>query len=142
MSSGTADGVSGVSPEERRAIEADCAALVARYANLNDAAAWEEVAALFAQDGRMARPTAPDDVIEGRAAILDAFASRPPRVTRHVCANVVVDVESPTTARGESAVVLYTGADTAPVVGSFHDRYVLTDDGWRFAERRGSLTFR
>lgn len=133
--------VNGVSPQERRAIEWECAQLVARYANLNDSADWEAVAALFAEDGRMARPTTPDDFVEGRAAILEGFTSRPARVTRHVCSNVVVDVESATSARGESAMVLYTGADKAPVVGSFHDRYVLTDEGWRFAERRGSLTF-
>jgi hypothetical protein len=53
---------------------------------------------------------------------------------------VVIDVESDTTARGTSAMLLFTG-EAAPLVGSFHDRFVLTDDGWRFAERRGSLIF-
>jgi hypothetical protein len=127
--------------EERRAIEWECAHLVARYANLNDAGDWPAVVALFAPDGRLARPTTPDDFIEGRAAILAGFEARPPRVTRHVCSNVVIDVESDTTARGESAMVLWTAADKAPIVGSFHDRFVLTDEGWRFAERLGSLTF-
>lgn len=88
----------------------------------------------------MARPTAPDVPIQGREAILAAFAARPPRRTRHVCSNVVVEVESPTNARGTSAMVLFT-ADGPPLAGSFHDRFALTDDGWRFAERRGSLTF-
>lgn len=128
--------------DERRAIEWECAHLVARYANLNDSGQWDAVAALFARDGRMARPTAPDDVIEGRAAILAAFRARPPRVVRHVCANVTIDVESPTSARGESAMVHWASAAGPPLVGSFHDRFVLTDEGWRFAERRGSLTFR
>ncbi len=36
--------------------------------------------------------------------------------------------------------MLYT-AYKAPIVASFHDRFVRTSDGWRFAERRGSLTF-
>ena len=31
---------------------------------------------------------------------------------------------------------------TAPLLGSFHDQLVRTDQGWRFAERRGSLDFR
>lgn len=127
--------------DERRAIEWDCAQLVARYANLNDAANWAAVASLFTEDGRLARPTTPDQFLEGRDAILEAFLARPPRVTRHVCSNVVIDVDGPTSAHGESAMVLWTAADKPPIVGSFHDRFTLTDDGWRFAERRGSLTF-
>lgn len=129
-----------MSPDDRRAAEADCARLIALYANLNDEARWDEVAALYAEDGVMYRPTAPDAPVAGREAILAAFKSRPPRTTRHVCSNVVVDVESETTARGTSAMLLFTG-EGAPLVGSFHDRFVLTGDGWRFAERRGSLTF-
>ena len=76
----------------------------------------------------------------GRAAILAAFKARPPRVTRQVGSNVVIDVESADEARGESAMLLFTGA-AEPLVGSFHDKFVRTVDGWRFAERRGSLLF-
>ena len=126
--------------DERRAIEHDCARLIALYANLNDEARWDEVAALYADDGVMVRPTAPDAPTQGRAAILAAFKARPARVTRHVCSNVVIDVDSETTARGVSAMLLFTGA-AGPLVGSFHDRFVRTADGWRFAERRGSLLF-
>ncbi|MCC6940342.1 nuclear transport factor 2 family protein [Novosphingobium sp.] len=126
--------------KDRRAAEADCARLIALYANLNDEARWEEVVALYAEDGVMVRPTAPNAPVAGREAILEAFKARPPRTTRHICSNVVIDVESDTTARGTSAMLLFTG-EAAPLVGSFHDRFVLTDDGWRFAERRGSLIF-
>lgn len=126
--------------EERRAIEADCARLVALYANLNDAGDWQGVADLYAPDGRMARPTAPDDWVQGREAILAAFLARPARVTRHICSNIVIDVVSATEAVGESAMLLFMG-DGAPKVGSFHDRFVLSAAGWRFAERRGSLIF-
>lgn len=115
--------------------------LVHLYAQLNDAARWAEVAALYASDGSMTRPTAPDEPVIGRAAILAAFEARPPRTTRHVCANVVIDVESETLARGTSAMLLYTAADKPPLIGGFEDRFVRTDDGWRFAERRGTLTF-
>lgn len=132
---------SAIKNEDRRAAEADCARLIALYANLNDEARWDEVAALYAEDGVMFRPTAPDAPVVGREAILAAFKSRPPRTTRHICSNVVIDVESDDTARGTSAMLLFTG-DGAPLVGSFHDRFVLTDDGWRFAERRGSLLFK
>ncbi|MFD1949817.1 nuclear transport factor 2 family protein [Sphingomonas arantia] len=124
----------------RRAIEQDCAGLVNRYANLNDAGDWAGVAALYDEHGMMARPTAPDAPIVGRAAILAAFQARPTRTTRHICANIVIDVESARTARGECAMLLFTDA-AVPLIGSFHDRFVLTDEGWRFAERRGSLLF-
>lgn len=129
-----------VKNKDRRAAEADCARLIALYANLNDEARWDEVAELYAEDGVMVRPTAPNAPVAGRDAILEAFKARPPRTTRHVCSNVVIDVESDCTARGTSAMLLFTG-EGAPLVGSFHDRFILTDDGWRFAERRGSLIF-
>lgn len=126
--------------DEERAIEHDCAQLVAHYANLNDAAAWEEVAALFVDDGRLARPTAPDDVIVGRDAILAAFLARPARRTRHLCTNVVIRALNADEAEGESAIALFL-ADDVVRVGSFHDRFRRTQAGWRFAERRGTLTF-
>jgi len=129
-----------VTDDERRAIETDCARLIALYANLNDAARWDEVTALYAEQGVMTRPTAPDAPIVGRDAILAAFQFRPPRTTRHVCSNVVIDVDSADEARGTSAMLLFTGAP-APLVGSFHDRFVRTPEGWRFAARHGTLLF-
>ena len=125
----------------RIAIEWHCSRLIHLYANLNDAADWEAVTALYAPDGVMTRPTAPDDPIVGRDAILAAFRARPPRTTRHICSNVVIDVESATEARGESAMLLFTAAATPPLVGTFQDRFVLTPDGWRFARRDGTLLF-
>lgn len=129
-----------VSDDSRRAIEADCARLINRYANLNDAGDWAAVAALYTVDGIMTRPTAPEAPIVGREAILAAFLARPPRTTRHLCGNILIDVEDDRSARGESAMLLFTGS-AAPLVGSFHDRFALTAEGWRFAERRGSIVF-
>jgi hypothetical protein len=130
-----------MTPDQRLAAEWQCARLVALYANLNDDARWDEIAALYIEKGVMVRPTAPDQPVVGRDAILAAFQSRPPRTTRHVCSNVVIDVEGPATARGTSAMLLFTG-DGPPLVGSFHDRFALTLDGWRFSERRGALVFK
>lgn len=126
--------------EEERAIEHDCARLIAHYANANDAADWEVVAGMFAPDGRMSRPTAPDEWVEGREAILAAFRARPPRATRHLCTNVVVEVLGPDLARSESAMALYLSHETARI-GSFHDLFVRTAEGWKFKERRGTLAF-
>lgn len=124
-----------------RAIEWDCARLINRYALLNDAHRWDEVTAMFIPDGRLTRPSAPDAPIVGHAAILAAFLARPARTTRHVCSNIVIEVLDHATARGESAMLLFTDKDSAPLIGGFKDRFVRTADGWRFAERRGTLSF-
>jgi hypothetical protein len=131
----------GPDERQRREIEWDCTRLIHVYALRSDARQWREVADLFTEDGVLARPAAPDDLIRGRAAILAAFEARPPRITRHVCANVVIEVDAANAARGSSAMLLYTSGTGAPLIGGFEDRFVLTDAGWRFAERRGALSF-
>lgn len=124
--------------EDRMRIEWACTRLIYDYVLRNDAADWHAVAAMFTEDGELARPSAPDVPLVGREAILSAFLARPPRTTLHICANVVVDALSETTAQAESAMLLFTSAGP-PLVGSFHDRLVLTKAGWRFSSRRGSL---
>jgi len=142
-----------MSPAERRAIEADIERLIKRYVNLSDAQDWPAVAELYTEDARFSRPSKPGEFVEGREAILAGFLARPPRAQRHVIANVVVDVESASSARAFSVIVLYQGEPAAdselpamsadsPLVGTFTDRLVLTEHGWRFAERIGGLDFR
>jgi uncharacterized protein (TIGR02246 family) len=114
--------------------------MIIDYAALNDAADWDAVAALYVADGRMSRPVAPDAFVEGRDAIVEAFKSRPARRSRHIVANIRVDVDGDE-AVAVSNILLFTAADQAPMVGSYHDRLVHTPEGWRFAERRGSLDF-
>jgi ketosteroid isomerase-like protein len=121
---------------DERAIER----LILDYAALLDAVDAEGLAACFAEDGRANRPTAPDDFVEGRAALLAAFKARPPRQARHVFANIRVDLDGDS-ARASSQVLLFTAADKPPLVGSYADKLVRTPEGWRFAERRGSLDF-
>ena len=125
--------------------------LITRYAALNDAGDWDGVAALYTDDGRMSRPSAPDDFIAGRAAILAAFRARPLRAARHIIANVVVTLNSDTEARATSQILLFTGVSAGdglpvqsamPLVGTYRDRLMRTPHGWRFLERRGSLDFR
>jgi hypothetical protein len=133
--------------------KAAIAELIVRYAALNDTGNWEALAALYTEDGRMSRPTSPDDFIVGRAAILAAFKSRPPRAARHFVANILTTLESETRARASSQILLFTGATAddgglpiqsaaPPLIGSYDDTLVRTQDGWRFAERRGRLDFR
>ena len=136
--------------EERRAIEADCERLIKRYVNLNDAQDWPAMAALYTENAVFRRPSGGDAIV-GREAILASLLARPPRVQRHVIANVVVDVEDEDHARAFSVIVLYQGdplpeglpamSASSPLVGTFADQLVRTRDGWRFAERLGALDF-
>ncbi len=134
---------------QRLIAEQACAKQIARYATLLDAGEHEAVAALFAEHASYARPSDPANPIKGRAAILAEFQGRPPRLSRHVITNVIVNVESETTATASCRVTLYmgTGADIpAPVertlVGDFYDQFEKIGDEWLFVERRGSITLR
>ena len=142
-----------MTPGERFQIEWVCERLIRRYANLTDAHDWPAIIDLYTEDGLMTRPTAPDSPIVGKAALLEAFQARPPRVSQHVCANIVVDVESASDAAAYSVILLYFGQsvedgglpardEKGPLIGSYRDRFKLTNEGWRFSERRGALTFR
>ncbi|WP_207481958.1 nuclear transport factor 2 family protein [Arenibaculum pallidiluteum] len=140
---------------ERLAIEWQCERLVRRFALLSDAGDADGLAALFTEDGVFARPTRPDQPVRGREAIRAAFAARPrDRLTRHFCANTVIDVLGPDRARGHSYVALYTGsagtgaqgaaapaADPVQLVGEYRDTFALVDGQWHIAERIGSVTF-
>ncbi|WP_126173138.1 nuclear transport factor 2 family protein [Altericroceibacterium xinjiangense] len=138
---------------QRLEIEAQCTRLINHYANLNDAQDWDAVAELYTEDARFGRPSKPGDLVTGREAILASFKARPPRAQRHVIANVVVDVEDADSARAFSVILLFQGEAAAegelpamsansPLVGTFRDRIVRTNEGWQFAERIGGLDFR
>lgn len=140
-----------MSPLEKMNIERECARLISRYAYLNDARAFDELASLFSDDGVLYRPASPDKPVSGREAILAAFKTRPvDAMTFHLCTDVMIDVEDDSNAVGRSRVLLLaaTRASQAgalptevrpPVPGTFTDRFVLTESGWKFSERRGSL---
>ncbi|HEU4618030.1 MAG TPA: nuclear transport factor 2 family protein, partial [Gammaproteobacteria bacterium] len=78
------------------------------------------------------------------------YRARPAeRITRHLCTNILIHVESAKSARGSTYVILYsadaTGAsdkrfgltsEPRKLLGEFDDRFALTEDGWRIAERR------
>lgn len=123
--------------------------LLYRATALMDAARWDELAGLYAEDAEMSRPSDPDNPVIGRAAILASMRQRPARTSRHVISNPVVDLISETEARVRSTVTLYSGPATAEagavpangviLVGSFDDRLHRTPDGWRFTRRSGSM---
>src|SRR5262249_54459133 len=78
---------------ERPAVAWDCERLIHVYAMLNDAGDFDAMAEMFIEDGVFARPSQGDVLIRGKAAILQAYTSRPPRFTRHLITSVVVTVE-------------------------------------------------
>lgn len=129
--------------DTRRGIETACERLIHRFALLNDAHDHDALADLFVEDGSFARPSDPANAVTGRAAIRAFFAGRPKRRTRHVMANVVVDVCDAASARAKSYVVLYAGERGDQVmVGDFDDSFRRdADETWKFADRRGSLAF-
>jgi hypothetical protein len=126
-----------------------CTDLIVRYAWLNDERRFEELAGLFTEDARLYRPSAPGQAIEGRAAILAAFRKRPVEaITFHVTTDVLVEIQGVDRARARSRILLLSatrpqeaGAPPlevkAAVPGVFRDSFVLSADGWKFAERRG-----
>ncbi|MFV0643277.1 MAG: nuclear transport factor 2 family protein [Sphingomonadaceae bacterium] len=140
--------------QTRRIIEQDITDLIYRYAMLNDAGKWDELAELYTIDARFSRPSAPDDYIIGREAIRAAFKARPPRKTRHFVSNVMVEAEHPARIKAFSLIMLFQGEALAdaegalpkmtansPLVGYFEDEIVLMPEGYQFAQRRGGLDF-
>jgi hypothetical protein len=134
---------------DERSIQQACTELVSRYAYLNDERRFEELAALFTEDALLYRPSAPDQAIEGREAILASFRKRTPdTMTFHVCSDILIEVQDAHRAQGRSRILLLSATRPAhgtappagtPMPGVFNDLFALTDDGWRFAQRRGSF---
>lgn len=132
-------------------IERECQRLIHRYAYLNDAREFEALVDLFTEDAILYRPSAPTHALQGRAAILAAFGTRPAQLrTFHTCSDILVDVEDAQNAVARSRIVLLSGPRTdgaegvdavakPPAPGTFEDRFCLTAQGWKFSQRRGGF---
>jgi len=140
--------------DEVQSAELACSKLCNQFAVFNDGGRHDDLAALFTEDGRYARPTDPDNFVSGKTAILAAFKSRPQdKITRHLITNIIVDVTGANTARGICYVTLFNGSTNNPaekfgfkanpaiLIGEYHDEFVLTESGWRFSQRGGRLIF-
>jgi hypothetical protein len=130
-----------------------CERLIYDYCRLVDFGEAGRIAELFTTDARW---EGVELTLTGRGEIRDWFTRRQAltrRVSRHVCTNVSVDVLSDVEARSLCYMVNYRhdrrngdAALPAPMevpkfVGELRDRFSLTDDGWRFSERRVELSF-
>ena len=128
--------------------ERACERLVLDFAYFSDRQDYEALAQLLTLDGTMMRPTG--DLLAGRIAIIKSYQSRPAdRITRHVCTNIRITVETPDRARGLTYALLYSAnanelpdahfglrAEPRHLIGEFEDEFVRTQDGWRIAARR------
>ena len=133
--------------QDKALIEHACARLVLESVAANDRHDYETFADCFTSDGLLHRPAG--DPLCGRDEIIDSYRVRPAsRITRHICTNIVVRVESPLSARGITYVTLYAAdgaqaggsfgvkCDPRTLIGELEDRFELTAAGWRIAERR------
>jgi SnoaL-like domain len=98
---------------------------------------------LYIDDGELAIGPTP---LRGREAILEwgrKLVENPPwRSIRHVCGNMRFVSDGPDEAAGTTILTVFmaAGSETATTqpfsVGEDHDRFVRTEEGWRFVSRR------
>jgi hypothetical protein len=138
-----------LSTSERIEIERACERIVYAYSRALDLGDMSAAADFFAENGSMARPMAPNQLIQGRETIRAALLTRPKTLlTKHLATNVMIDVVSRDEARGLSYLTMIstTPGDAAPYVsagpvyfGEFKDRFLREGGEWKFLERRGSI---
>jgi 3-phenylpropionate/cinnamic acid dioxygenase small subunit len=139
---------------EIRNAEQACGALAIEYAEIVDTKEYARLREIFADDAAFTLPMNPQNTIRGVDNIIAMFNSRPRnRLTQHMISNIRVRVETPDSACGTCRVVLFTSDEAEPetpegrqaspkqMLGTYYDRYTRTQLGWRFAERRGTITF-
>ena len=125
--------------------EHECASLMIRYTHLVDEGQASLVADLFVPDGVW---ESPDARLDGQEAIRTAFLRREQssRSSRHICTNIAIDVHADDEATGLCYLTLFR-TDGAPrgttpdLVGVYRDRFVRTEQGWRFVSRTTEVTF-
>jgi ketosteroid isomerase-like protein len=137
---------------DRIAAERACERLTYRYCEAVDFGHASRLADVFAADGVF---DAGGLHLVGREQIRRVFAERElvrELRTLHVCSNLDVTVLDDVTAAGVVYLTLYRRRGSADwsvpvpttlpaVIGSYHDRYVRTTDGWRIASRRQEVVF-
>jgi SnoaL-like protein len=140
-----------LSAAERIEIERACERLIYAYARALDVGDLSGAADFFAENGSMARPMMPDQVIQGRETLRASLLTRPRTLlTKHLATNVMIDVESRDSASGISYLTMISTTPPAdgkppfisagPVwFGEFNDRFVREHGVWKFLERRGSV---
>jgi len=129
-------------------IERACERLVLDFAYFSDRQDYESLAALFVPNRAMTRPNGVEP--GSRDATVTSYQGLGSgRITRHICTNIRITVESSDRARGLTYAIVYSAnaarppeahfgikADPRHLVGEFEDEFVRTDQGWRIASRQ------
>jgi SnoaL-like domain len=136
---------------QRQSIEQACQRLATRYCHLVDHGRAADVAELFSEDGVWSTAQGETAGRDAVRAVFQGRQARAGRLSRHVCCNLLVEVQDETHASGVNYLTLYRhdgeGAPgpaplTGPaIVGEYRDDYVRTEDGWRFAKRDLVIVF-
>jgi len=140
--------------ETQANIERECEKLSVAYARHVDFGEYDKFVQLFAEDGELNVTGRP---VKGREDLTRAMAARSGALrSRHVLTNIWTDVIDDDYAEGISYVSLYRhtgedleGDDEGPriisgpsAIGHYADKFVRTDEGWRFASRVLHFAFR
>jgi hypothetical protein len=140
-----------ISSAERIEIEHACEQLVYAYSRALDLGNLSAAADFFSENGSIARPMTPDQIVHGREAIRASLLTRPKNLlTKHLATNVMVQVDSRDAAHGISYLTMIastpSGGDEPPFLsngpiyfGEFRERFVRENGVWKFQERRGSI---
>ena len=137
---------------QRIAIERECQRLVTAYCHYVDHGEAAKIAELFTDDGQW---LSPDIKMIGREKLEKGFGVRQAntaRMSRHVCNNLLINVIDEDNAEGVVYLTLYrydgevdrkfSPMDEQPaMVGEYRDKFVRTDEGWRFSKRVIDISF-
>ncbi|MGQ7793617.1 nuclear transport factor 2 family protein [Faunimonas sp. B44] len=136
--------------DERRRIEHDCRNLLYRHAQLSDQGRVAEAVGLFTPDGTWIRGGKP---FTGHEQMMNSSSRPANAVSRHFTSNPVVDVHDENHASAVTYYIVFRHDPGVPdpklplplegafSAGEWHDRYVRTPDGWRFAYREVKRLF-
>ena len=137
---------------EKQKIQQECRDIITNLVTLSDCGAGEAALVYFVPDGVWIRGGEP---MTGHREILAYFNDRTPgMLTRHLVSNMMVNVIDEYTATGLSYYTAYIydsgpASLTLPVplgvpfsVGEWHDKFRLTDNGWRLVHRETKRLFK
>lgn len=134
--------------QQKAIIQVECQQFLNRVTSLIDAGQWEELALCYTEDGILFRPSDSENGIEGRAAILESFITRPPRITCHMLANTYCEIIGSDNVIATSRVWLVASAiegkrplkaDSNMMIGSFVDTLVRVNEQWLIQCRKGGI---
>jgi hypothetical protein len=136
---------------EKRLIEQECRDLVVALGFYTDRGENDKAVVLFAPDGQWIRAGKP---LTGHRELLESMKERSPTIiVRHMIANIMIQVKDGKSAEGVTYYTAYnhdTGANPhklpAPLglpfsLGEWHDKFVLTPEGWRISKRETKRLF-